>query len=896
MRADAILATPNVTPSSLANDPTEIAGDPTPVDLAPGGLAPIDLVRRNVVGSLFGDPRPVAQVGRFQVQRMIGAGGMGVVHAAYDPQLDRTVALKLLQPLASGELARQRLLREAQAMARLQNPHVIGVYEAGIHGDQVYIAMEFVEEGTFADWLRVRPRAWGEVVDVLIQAGEGLAAAHEAGLVHRDFKPANILFGGGRARISDFGLARAELVGEELERTVEDAGLLLASPLTRTGALLGTPAYMAPEQIRGEPASAVSDQFAFGVVLYESLCGCRPFRGGSVAALLAAIEQGQVLQPPRTAALPSAVLVVIRRALAPEPSRRFPDMHALLVALRSARQTRRFGVMPGAVGWSALLAGAVGLAMFSQPEVPADDAAAPVGMSALLAGGVGLAMFSQPEVRADDAAPAVVAAASPASCDSDALAGVWDAERRGALERMLAGTAASPVVASLDDYAEAWRVQHRARCGEGVHPSRWTDTCLADRQTALGDLVQAITGAPPKLQLHAPAALELLPALADCAAPSRYDALVSESEPATRARIWRLRLALADTFLPRATTHAPREYSDSRILQDIIGKFDPRSTLEMGFAVAVAGIHSEPVTSVQRPGVVEVRASPADALPRLVDIGADAAEAGFADLAARAWSLAAELLESGPHTDDARTRAWSQAEQALAKLPEQHPLWLRLQRDLAYIELAHARHVTAPGACTGGQSDFTSCAAIFSATRRLTRIADDAAATPTDHELLARAHEHAGDVPAAAAARTRGGPVVLDERALGYLDFGAATVVAGHMDLAASLRCDHAGTTCEVDRDFAALLAKDVGPLLGVARFMASSKDGELRGHKMFALSSGGLSLLGCKNGDMIVAVDGQLPEADGLQPALASIFVRGAGTLSFERKGERFERRIIVR
>jgi hypothetical protein len=337
MRADAILATPNVTPSSLANDPTEIAGDPTPVDLAPGGLAPIDLVRRNVVGSLFGDPRPVAQVGRFQVQRMIGAGGMGVVHAAYDPQLDRTVALKLLQPLASGELARQRLLREAQAMARLQNPHVIGVYEAGIHGDQVYIAMEFVEEGTFADWLRVRPRAWGEVVDVLIQAGEGLAAAHEAGLVHRDFKPANILFGGGRARISDFGLARAELVGEELERTVEDAGLLLASPLTRTGALLGTPAYMAPEQIRGEPASAVSDQFAFGVVLYESLCGCRPFRGGSVAALLAAIEQGQVLQPPRTAALPSAVLVVIRRALAPG---------ALASLPRHARAARRPPLRP----------------------------------------------------------------------------------------------------------------------------------------------------------------------------------------------------------------------------------------------------------------------------------------------------------------------------------------------------------------------------------------------------------------------------------------------------------------------------------------------------------------------------------------------------------------------
>ncbi|MBK7827363.1 serine/threonine-protein kinase [Nannocystis sp.] len=316
MRTDAILPARAVTntSSTLASGPTEAAL----------GLAPIDQVRRQVSAALFGPDAAPTQVGRFQVQRLLGAGGMGVVFAAHDPQLGRTVALKLLQPMSSDERARERLLREAQAMARLQHPNVIGVHETGVHGDQVYVVMEYVEEGTLADWLRVHPRSWQETVDMLIQAGEGLAAAHAAGLVHRDFKPANILVGGGRARISDFGLARAAVMIEEMERTSADDGSLLTSPLTRTGALLGTPAYMAPEQIRGEAVLASSDQFAFAIVLYEALFGHRPFLGASIGALVLAIDGGQIARPSRKVPLPSALFAVIRRASRRAPRSAFP--------------------------------------------------------------------------------------------------------------------------------------------------------------------------------------------------------------------------------------------------------------------------------------------------------------------------------------------------------------------------------------------------------------------------------------------------------------------------------------------------------------------------------------------------------------------------------------------
>jgi len=373
---------PPVAALARASDP---ASDPTEVV---GGLAPIDQVRQRVAVALFGATTSPTRVGRFQVSKLLGAGGMGVVYAAHDPQLGRTVAIKLLQPMAAGERARERLQREAQAMARLQHPNVVGVFETGIHGDQVFVAMEYVEGGTLGDWLRVRPRPWTEVVDMLCQAGDGLAAAHEVGLVHRDFKPANILISGARARISDFGLARAAADAGELERTSEDDGLLLASPLTRTGALIGTPAYMAPELLHGGAASPASDQFAFGVVLFEAVHGHRPFLGDSVPALLDAIESGKLATVAGKPA-PAALTAIIRRALDRDPARRFPDMPALLTDLRAARSRgdgllglRRLPNLRGAALMTASVALAGGLALalasFSQPTPSASGAIGPI--------------------------------------------------------------------------------------------------------------------------------------------------------------------------------------------------------------------------------------------------------------------------------------------------------------------------------------------------------------------------------------------------------------------------------------------------------------------------------------------------------------------------------------
>src|SRR5262245_37690244 len=210
---------------------------------------------------------------------------MGVVYAAYDPELDRRVALKLLHAGGSVE-ARKRLLREAQAMARLAHPNVIAVHDVGTWGDEVFVAMEFVEGPTLAERVRDEEPGWREVLDLYLQAGEGLAAAHVAGIVHRDFKPQNALVGrDGRVRVLDFGLARGTgaLPPREAEEGPDSGAApgLLVTPLTRSGSRMGTPAYMSPEQFEGLPADELSDQFSFCVALYEALYGERPFGGGN---------------------------------------------------------------------------------------------------------------------------------------------------------------------------------------------------------------------------------------------------------------------------------------------------------------------------------------------------------------------------------------------------------------------------------------------------------------------------------------------------------------------------------------------------------------------------------------------------------------------------------------
>jgi serine/threonine protein kinase len=235
-------------------------------------------------------PRRGDSIGRFVVLGVLGEGGMGVVYSAYDPHLDRKVAIKVLRPdvMSVGD-AHARLLREAQAMAKIDHPNVVHVHEVGMLGEQVYVAMEFCDGGTLRAWLTTT-RTRDAIIECFVQAGRGLAAAHAAGLVHRDFKPDNVLLAKDHTvRVTDFGLVTlvAGRAGNEplpraptdRDRELITSSSQLSENLTRTGSIMGTPTYMAPEQFEGHAATPRTDQFALCVALYEAVYGVRPFEG-----------------------------------------------------------------------------------------------------------------------------------------------------------------------------------------------------------------------------------------------------------------------------------------------------------------------------------------------------------------------------------------------------------------------------------------------------------------------------------------------------------------------------------------------------------------------------------------------------------------------------------------
>ena len=278
------------------------------------------------------DAHPGDRVDRYAVFEPLGVGGMGVVYRAYDPRLDRKIALKLLRPGLCDDTNRERMQREAKMLAKLAHPHVVAVHDADVWRDRVYIAMELIDGVTLRDWLDQQPRSWQEIVDVLVQAGEGLASAHAAGVVHRDFKPHNVLIGrDGRARVSDFGLA-----GTPAEHGAVPDGMTDTISLTATGAVIGTPAYMSPEQLAGAAVDARSDQFSFCVTAYEALLGERPFAAASLAELRARFATGKLPEPPRNR-VPRRVMTAVLRGLALDPADRFGGMHELVAALRRGR-------------------------------------------------------------------------------------------------------------------------------------------------------------------------------------------------------------------------------------------------------------------------------------------------------------------------------------------------------------------------------------------------------------------------------------------------------------------------------------------------------------------------------------------------------------------------------
>ncbi len=290
-------------------------------------------------------------VGRYVLLDLLGAGGMGEVYAAYDPQLDRKVALKFLRTdlFSEGAEGQARLMREAQAMARLSHPNVIAVHDVGMLQEHVFIAMEFVEGITLTQWLK-QPHAWKEVLKVMKEAGQGLAAAHHAGLVHRDFKPDNVLLPKeGHIRVLDFGLARSaeheetENVLRRVSCELPDNSLttsdLLSNPITHAGAIVGTPLYMAPEQLCGENADSRSDQYSFCVVLYEALYGKLPFEAGTLAALKELKQKAP--ERPVNSSVPAWIYSTVAKGLSLNREDRFTGIESLLEALEKDPSTTR---------------------------------------------------------------------------------------------------------------------------------------------------------------------------------------------------------------------------------------------------------------------------------------------------------------------------------------------------------------------------------------------------------------------------------------------------------------------------------------------------------------------------------------------------------------------------
>ncbi len=465
-------------------------------------------------------PIPTHRIGRFRIQDRIGHGGMGVVYRAYDPELDRPVAIKVLRPDVDDSGARDaqaRLLREAQAMARLSDPNVIVVHEVGTVDDRVFVAMEYVQGPTLRRWLRERP-PWTEVLSVFMAAGRGLAAAHRAGLIHRDFKPENVLIDGeGRVKVLDFGLARA--VGEEQgtlpvvaggERPDVDS---LHTPLTRTGAVMGTPAYMAPEQLLGHPADARSDQFSFCVALYEGLFGKRPFAGDNLATLSMNVVRGRMRETPAEVRVPSRVLAALRRGLSVDPDARFEQMEALLRVLPEppARWWRR-GIAVVAVG----IAASVGTAALWTE----DPASACVGFD-------------------------------------ERLAGIWDAETHARVRAAIEGTGrdfaprvAQTTIDMLDAYADRWVEQAEDACGAALvaaedDVAERRQDCLEQRRVELGALVEALGEAGDGMVHAAVTATADLTDLGACADPRRLSAQQVVDDPAVRQQLANARAQLA---------------------------------------------------------------------------------------------------------------------------------------------------------------------------------------------------------------------------------------------------------------------------------------------------------------------------------------------------------------
>jgi serine/threonine protein kinase/tetratricopeptide (TPR) repeat protein len=553
-------------------------------------------------------------VGRYLIVGLVGKGGMGEVYAAYDPELDRKIALKLLRARRMAGVdpseGRARLLREAQAIARLSDPNVVVVFDVGTFDDRVFLAMEFVEGNTLGYWLEAKTRTWREIVATFIAAGRGLASAHKAGVVHRDFKPDNVMIGrDGKVRVMDFGLARtiasgpldsptdrptraqttptvgttaattrisapAALAAKVVEasgpvvslpmemgppaprivtaavsvreqaawteadtatrdlsknRGFEPTGFPtspLNAPLTVTGAMMGTPAYMAPEQFQGGPIDPRTDQFSFCVAVYEGLYGERPFAGKSIHELGENVRAGRVRQPPAQPRVPGWLRRVVLRGLRVDREQRYPSMEALLATLaRDPARTRRRWAAGGTV--AALIAVlAVGLVRAQEQQRTRC-----LGADAKLAG-----IWELPNGKG--------------------LSARKQAIRRAflATKKRYAADSFTVVMSALDRYVTEWNAMHRDSCEatnmRGEQSAEVLDlrtSCLHDRFNEVRALTGVLSDANAEVVAKSVEAVQALRPVEQCADITALRAVVRPpDDPAIRRAVADLRTRLSD--------------------------------------------------------------------------------------------------------------------------------------------------------------------------------------------------------------------------------------------------------------------------------------------------------------------------------------------------------------
>ncbi len=456
------------------------------------------VARETVRQALFGSETPAIQIGRYIVLGTLGAGGMGIVFAAHDPELDRKVALKLLQldRLTSG--SSERLVQEARALAKLSHPNVVAVHDvgrlAGADGaENVFIAMEYVDGQTLRRWWLESQRSWTEIVDVMVAAGRGLAAAHACGLIHRDFKPDNVMVGrDGRVRVLDFGLVRVDPHARDATPTENGSQPLGSShqTLTSAGAAVGTPKYMAPEQWDGHAdIDARADVFSYCVTFWEALFGAPPFDG--IAALHVQDAAAKPLASrDRSRRVPRWLVAILRRGFAANPSHRFADMPELLTAVARARRSATFRR----------------------------------GLAA--AAGIGVAVGVQQLYGAFDARQRTRAC----EAEGDAIAEVWnDDVSKGIHDRFATNDRAhvratgDKVVSLLAEVAEKWRAARTESCvrtsvqkvwdGDTVERARW---CLDERRLEIEAAVAALAGGGDGVALRAVEMIASLPLASPC--------------------------------------------------------------------------------------------------------------------------------------------------------------------------------------------------------------------------------------------------------------------------------------------------------------------------------------------------------------------------------------------